>query len=75
MTLTLFSLGTTQIFFVYSDATEEDEGVLLTVVFDGTISQSYLLLLDGKTFQEINYAYLPHNVPWSFHGMWFPEVY
>ena len=52
----------------------EDDGVLVTIVFDGTKEQSYLLLLDAKTLQPINKAYLPHNIPWSAHGMHFPEA-
>ena len=54
--------------------TEEDDGVLITLVFNGEIEQSYILLLDAKTFEEINYAYLPYNIPFSFHGNWFPEL-
>lgn len=57
------------------DGTEEDDGVVITVVFDGVAKQSYLLLLDGKTFEEMNYSYLPHNIPFSFHGNWFPELH
>ena len=53
----------------------EDDGVLVTVVFNGERSQSYLLLLDGQTFEEINRSYLPVNVPFSFHGNWFPELF
>merc|ERR1739838_236748 len=53
----------------------EDDGVLVTVVFDGDQQQSYLLLLDGKSFTEINHAYLPLVVPFSFHGNWFPELH
>jgi len=56
------------------DAEDEDDGTVITVVFDGEREQSYLLLLDGKTFQEINRSYLPHNIPFSFHGNWFPEL-
>jgi len=52
----------------------EDDGVLVTIVFDGTKEQSYLLLLDAKTFTLLNKAYLPHNIPWSAHGMHFPEA-
>ena len=44
-------------------------------VFDGEKEQSYVLLLDAKTFEEINIAYLPYNVPFSFHGNWFPELH
>ena len=52
----------------------EDDGVLVTIVFDGTKEQSYLLLMDAETFKPINSAYLPHNIPWSAHGMHFPEA-
>ena len=35
-------------------ATEEDDGVLFTVGFDGPREQSYLLVLDAMTFTPIN---------------------
>jgi len=54
--------------------TSEDDGVLVTIVFDGTKEQSYLLLLDAKTMTPLNKAYLPHNIPWSAHGIYFPEA-
>ena len=53
---------------------EEDDGILMTVVFDGVREQSYVLLLDGRTFTELNRAYLPYIIPFSFHGNWFPEL-
>jgi len=52
----------------------EDDGVLVTIVFDGVKEQSYLLLLDAASFKPIDRAYLPHNIPWSAHGMHFPEA-
>jgi len=55
------------------DSSSEDDGVLITLSFDGTREQSYLLLLDAATFLPINKAFLPHNIPWSAHGMYFPE--
>merc|ERR1719318_714715 len=65
-----------EVFFIpRPGAEEEDDGVLVTIVFDGQKEQSYLLLLDGQTFSELNWSYLPHNVPFSFHGNWFPELY
>jgi len=65
-----------EMFFIPNpDGTEEDDGVLVTIVLDGTREESYLLILDGKTFEEINLAYLPYIVPFSFHGNWFPELY
>jgi len=65
-----------EVFFIpRPDGEAEDDGVVVVIVFDGEKEQSYLLLLDGQTFQEINYAYLPYNVPFAFHGNWFPELY
>ena len=48
--------------------------MLITIGFDGTKEQSYLMFMDAKTFNPINQAYLPHNIPWSAHGMYFPEA-
>lgn len=64
-----------EMFFVPNpEGKSEDDGILITIVFDGPKEQSYLLIFDAKTFQEINRAYLPHNIPWSAHGMYFPEA-
>jgi len=52
----------------------EDDGVLITNVFDGEVEKSYLLVLDAKTFTPINKAWLPHAIPMAFHGMYFPEA-
>ena len=65
-----------ELFFIPNPTgTAEDDGVLVTIVFDGEREQSYVLVLDGQTFTEINRSYLPYNVPFSFHGNWFPELH
>jgi len=56
-------------------AQTEDDGVVVTVVFDGLQQRSYLLLLDGTDFTEISRVYLPIRVPFAFHGNWFPELH
>jgi len=61
-------------FIANPEAKTEDDGVLVTIVFDGEKEQSYLLILDALTFTIIDKAYLPHNIPWSAHGMHFPEA-
>ena len=33
-----------------------------------------MLLLDAISFDPLASAYLPHNIPWSNHGMYFPEA-
>lgn len=52
----------------------EDDGVLITIGFDGVREQSYLLLINATTFIPMNKAFLPHHIPWSAHGMHFPET-
>lgn len=47
---------------------EEDEGVLLSVVLDGTKGKSYLLVLDARNLQEVGRASMESVVPFGFHG-------
>ena len=56
------------------DPQSEDDGVLVTIVFDGERERSYYLVLDAVSFTPINKAYLQHNIPWSAHGLYFPEA-
>jgi carotenoid cleavage dioxygenase-like enzyme len=46
----------------------EDDGVILSVVFDSSTSRSFLLVLDASSFEEQARAEVPHHVPLSFHG-------
>lgn len=50
---------------------EEDRGAILSVVLDKLSVKSFLLVLDSHTFEEKARAYLPHHVPFSFHGNFF----
>jgi len=52
----------------------EDDGVVLVVVLNGYTEQSYLLLLDGQTFEKMATAHLPAIIPMSIHGTWIPEI-
>ena len=56
------------------DADVEDDGVVLCLVLDGTKEKSYLLVLDGKTFLELDRAYLDFHIPMTIHGNWFDET-
>jgi beta,beta-carotene 9',10'-dioxygenase len=49
----------------------EDEGVLLSVVLDVRGADSYLLVLDARTFEELARARTPHAIPFGFHGQYF----
>lgn len=51
---------------------EEDDGVCLSVVLDGTKGRSYLLCLDARTFEEVGRAEMKFVVPFGFHGSHVP---
>jgi carotenoid cleavage dioxygenase-like enzyme len=48
--------------------TEEDDGVLLTVVLEPEREASSLVVLDAATLEELARARVPHHVPFGFHG-------
>jgi torulene dioxygenase len=55
-------------------AVDEDDGVLLSVVLDGTAQTSYLVCLDAKTMTEIGRAECEFAVGLGFHGVHAPEL-
>ncbi|XP_036393701.1 beta,beta-carotene 9',10'-oxygenase-like [Megalops cyprinoides] len=57
------------VFVPSPDATEEDDGVILSVVITPIAENStFLLVLDAKTFEELGRAEVPVNIPYGFHG-------
>ncbi|XP_049582717.1 beta-carotene oxygenase 2b [Syngnathus scovelli] len=57
------------VFIPTPDATEEDDGVILSVVITPNKDKStFLLALDAKTFEELGRAEVPVNIPYGFHG-------
>ena len=62
------------IFVPDPDGTDEDDGVVLTVGLDVAAERSRLLVLDGETLAERASVALPHQLPFDFHGRYFPEV-
>ena len=50
-------------------ARTEDDGVLLSVVFDASRRTSYLLVLDARDMSERARAAVPHHIPFGFHGV------
>ncbi|OLN86317.1 Beta,beta-carotene 15,15'-dioxygenase [Colletotrichum chlorophyti] len=51
----------------------EDDGVILSVVLDGTAQTSYLLCLDAKTMKELGRAECDFPVGIGFHGIHAPS--
>ncbi|KAF3913117.1 hypothetical protein AA313_de0201841 [Arthrobotrys entomopaga] len=56
------------IFVVDPNGKDEDDGVLLTVVLDGHIEKSYLLVLNAKDLTEVARAEMDNVVNFGFHG-------
>lgn len=59
------------IFVAKPDAQNEDEGVVLSVVFNALDNISFLLILDAQRFEPIAQANLPTFMPFGLHGDWF----
>jgi torulene dioxygenase len=57
------------IFVPRPDGSEEDDGVLLSVVLDGKKKKSYLVCLDAKTMTELGRAEIGFAVGLGFHGV------
>jgi beta,beta-carotene 9',10'-dioxygenase len=56
------------------DRTEEDDGVVLSVVLDAAAGRSFLLVLDAASFSERARAEIPHAVLFGYHGDYFAEI-
>ncbi|XP_069003447.1 carotenoid-cleaving dioxygenase, mitochondrial-like [Embiotoca jacksoni] len=57
------------VFVPSPNATEEDDGVVMSVVITPNKDKStFLLVLDAKTFEELGRAVVPVNIPYGFHG-------
>lgn len=55
-------------------ARAEDDGVILSVVLDANTGNSFLLVLDAHSFEELGRAEVPHHISFGFHGEFFPKI-
>lgn len=62
------------IFVARPGGSDEDDGVLLSVVLDGTAQTSYLICLDAKTMKEVGRAECEFAVGLGFHGIHAPAA-
>jgi carotenoid cleavage dioxygenase-like enzyme len=55
---------------------EEDDGFLLTVVYDGPNDASDLVILDAANVdaEPLAVAHLEHRIPMGFHGNFVPGL-
>ena len=62
------------VFVRAADGAGEDEGWVLSVVYDATRDRSDLVILDATSFAgpPVATVHLPARVPFGFHGSWVP---
>ena len=62
------------VFVKAADGRGEDEGWILSVVYDATRDASDLVILDATSFAgpPVATVHLPARVPFGFHGSWVP---
>ncbi len=63
------------VFVRAADGAAEDEGWVLSVVFDAARGASDLVILDATSFAgpPVATVHLPARVPFGFHGSWIPS--
>ena len=59
-----------EVIFVRRSESSEDDGALVTVVYDATTDRSHGLLLDARDLSPLATAHFDHRVPPGFHGTW-----
>lgn len=61
------------VFVAAPGASNEDDGLVLSVVLDANAGTSFLLVLDAASFTTVARADVPQVVPFGFHGSFFGE--
>lgn len=59
---------TEPVFIAHPQATQEDQGVILSLVLDAKKEKSFLLILDAQTLKECGRAYAPCHIPFTLHS-------
>lgn len=60
------------VFIPHPHGTEEEDGVIASIVEDTAKKQSFLLLLGASNFREVARAEVPFTIPMGLHGNFYP---
>ncbi len=65
------------IFVPRPDSEREDDGWVLTVVYDSSRHRSDIVILDGRDLNQgpVACLHLKHHIPYGLHGNWTPNVF
>ncbi len=64
------------VFVSRQGSSEEDDGWIISFVYDAARNASNVVIVDAQAFSEAPVAtiYLPVRVPFGFHGNWVPDA-
>ena len=64
------------VFVPRSEDAAEDDGWVMSLVYDRTTDRSDLVILDAQDFsgEPVARVHLPQRVPYGFHGNWVPDA-
>jgi len=65
------------IFVPRPDSIHEDDGWVLTLVYDASKHRSDVVILDGRDLNQgpVARLHLKHHIPYGLHGSWTPNVF
>ena len=65
------------IFIPRPNASQEDDGWVLTLVYNAGYHRSDVVILDGRDLNQgpVARLHLKHHIPYGLHGNWTPEVF
>ncbi|TVQ48901.1 MAG: Apocarotenoid-15,15'-oxygenase [Gloeocapsa sp. DLM2.Bin57] len=63
------------IFIAKPNATQEDDGWLMTVVYNAQRHASDLVILDATNLATVACLELKHHIPYGLHGSWTPVIF
>lgn len=68
--------GGEPVFVPAANGTSEDDGYLLSLVYDGATNTSELVIVDASTMSDepVARVHLPTRVPAGFHGSWVADA-
>jgi all-trans-8'-apo-beta-carotenal 15,15'-oxygenase len=59
----------------YQFQAAEDEGWIITLVYDGSCDRSSVVILDARDLSQVARLQLQHHVPYGLHGTFTPTVF
>ena len=63
------------VFVPHPQGSQEDEGWVMTLVYNGEKHRSELAILDARSLNLVAKLNLKHHIPYGLHGNWVPNVF